>query len=56
MRASVVGRTYESHTGHLPSHLSHSRPMDMPACLRHITRSLRGVSGRVGGGGVGTYG
>src|SRR5690242_11212552 len=42
MRARVVGRTYPSHTGHLPSHLSQRRPMDMPGCLRHMTRSLAG--------------
>jgi hypothetical protein len=40
MRTRVVGRTYESQTGHLPSHLSQRRPIAMPACLRHITRSL----------------
>lgn len=39
MRTSVVGRTYESHTGHLPSHLSHSLPMVVPGCLRQCTRS-----------------
>ena len=26
MRTSVQGLTYESQTGHLPSHFSHSRP------------------------------
>jgi hypothetical protein len=43
-----VGRTYESQTGHLPSHLSQSRPMEMPDCLRHITRSgwWRDILGR----------
>ena len=39
MRTSVVGLTYESHTGHLPSHLSHSRPREMPGSLRHMMRS-----------------
>src|SRR5204863_9648053 len=39
MRTRVVGRTYDSQTGHLPSHVSHSRPSEMPDCLRHMTRS-----------------
>jgi len=39
-----VGRTYESQTGHLPSHLSQRRPIARPDCLRHITRSLQSVS------------
>ena len=51
MRARVVGRTYESQTGHLPSHLSQRRPIEIPACLRHITRSLCVVSTAYEGGG-----
>lgn len=35
----VMGLTYESQTGHLPSHFSHMRPIAIPGCLRHISRS-----------------
>lgn len=35
----VVGRTFESQIGHLPSHLSQSLPTEMPASLLQKTRS-----------------
>lgn len=39
MNTGFWGWTCESHTGHLPSHLSHSKPAVVPASLRHVIKS-----------------
>lgn len=35
----VVGRTYESQMGHLPSQRAQSLPIVTPGCLRHMIMS-----------------